>query len=182
MKKSKSYWYRLLFISLMVFSFSAYGENTLHPDVQKMIQANQEPEGVVFEVETLDGDALNKLAGYIKFQVEQVRKSYPSVDIAVVSHGVEEYALQTKKQPENAGLHSLFNNLVSDSEVSLHVCGAVAGLNKLSQEDFPEFVSYSESGMAQINDYKALDYQVIVIKQLSDKQRKTLFETPEKFM
>ena len=81
MKKSKSYWYRLLFISLMVFSFSAYGENTLHPDVQKMIQANQEPEGVVFEVETLDGDALNKLAGYIKFQVEQVRKAYPSVDL-----------------------------------------------------------------------------------------------------
>lgn len=62
--------------------------------------------------------------------------------------------------------------------VSLHVCGAVAGLKGLEQEDFPSFVS--ASGLAQLNDYKVLDYTVVVVKALNNKQRKALFERKEK--
>lgn len=156
--------------------------DSVHPDVAALIQAGEAPEGVVFDIETLDKNALNELTAFVVKQVELVKDKYPDVDVAIVSHGTEEYALQQSAQKEYAPIHDMFNQLVSTKEVSVHVCGAVAGLKGLSQEDFPDFVSYSESGMAQINDYKALDYVVIVIKQLDDKQRKALFETPEKYI
>lgn len=115
-------------------------------------------------------------------QVKLVKRAYPAVDIAVVSHGAEEFALQKSASTEYADVHNLFNNLVSTQGVSIHVCGAVGGLKQLTQEDFPEFVSYSASGMAQVNDYKSLGYSVVVIKELNKQQRKQLFETPERYL
>lgn len=175
-------WKYLLATMLLLFSTNIAASAGVHPDVKTMVQAEEAPEGVVFEVETLEENALAELAEYIKVQVEEVKKAFPDVDIAVVSHGVEEYSLQTKNQAKQASMHNLFNQLVSQQDVSLHVCGAVAGLGNLSQEDFPDYVSYSDSGMAQINDYKALGYQVVVIKQLTEKQRKALFTEPEKYL
>ena len=154
----------------------------IHPQVEQLISANVEPEGVVFDIETLDSEALQSLTSYVLSQVDLVKKAYPDVDIAIVSHGAEEFALQTTAQNKYAEIHSLFNELVSSEGVSVHVCGAVGGLKQLTQEDFPDFVSYSASGMAQINDYKALGYSVIVIKELNQQERKQLFETPEKFL
>lgn len=167
---------------LLAYTGIAYSSEQTHPDVERLINSGQEPEGIVFEIETLDANALVEQVSYIKSLVEKVKKRYPEVDVAVVSHGTEEYALQKSESNKNAELHNVFNQMVNQSDVSVHVCGAIAGLNKLSQEDFPEFVSYSESGLAQINDYKALDYEIIVIKQLTSKQRKALFEQPEKFI
>lgn len=156
--------------------------NPIHADVQKLLDSQNPPDGVVFDIETLDKNALQDLAGYVKNQIELLKQKYPEVDIAIVSHGTEEYALQTRQQDSQASLHNTFNRLVSDQGVSIHVCGAVAGLNNLSQDDFPDYVTYSDSGMAQINDYKALGYKVIVIKQLTEQQRKDLFERPEAFI
>lgn len=153
----------------------------VHPDVKTMLESSEPPEGVVFDIETLDENALTELAPYVREQIRLVKQRYPDVDIAVVSHGAEEFALQKGAAKQHADLHSMFSQL-SGQDVSIHVCGAVGGLKKLTQEDFPEFVSYSESGMAQINDYKALDYTIIGIKQLNDKQRKDLFEHSEKYL
>ena len=153
----------------------------VHPEVKAMLDNPEPPEGVVFDIETLDENALKELAPYVREQIKLVKQKYPDVDIAVVSHGAEEFALQKGAAKENADLHSMFSQL-SGEDISIHVCGAVGGLKKLTKEDFPEFVSYSESGLAQINDYKALDYTVIGIKQLNDKQRKDLFEHSDKYL
>jgi len=159
----------------------AVTQKSIHPDLEILLQAGETPEGVVFEIETLDENALNELTSYVVKQVSLVKDKYPDVDVAIVSHGTEEYALQRTSKNEYAPIHDMFNQLVSSQNVSVHVCGAVAGLKGLTQEDFPDFVSYSDSGMAQINDYKALGYNVIVIKQLQEQQRKSLFENPEKY-
>ena len=182
MKKSKLGYKTLLVMTFLTFVTSSFAAEKIHPDVKALIALNIEPEGVVFDVETLDEHALTKLAEYIKRQVAEVKKAFPEVDIAVVSHGVEEYALQTANQEKQSNLHNVFSGLVKNQDVSVHVCGAVAGLKNLSQEDFPDYVSYSASGMAQINDYKALGYQIIVIKQLNDQQRKDLFKKPQNYI
>jgi len=179
-----------LFVSL--FSAAAQAQTQIsgntnsfdkpHPEVANLIAQNVEPAGVVFEIETLDSEALKTLVPYVVEQVKLVKHKFPDLDIAIVSHGTEEFALQNKSQEKYAGLHNTLSKLVADKGVSMHVCGAVAGLKKLGQEDFPDFVSYSESGLAQINDYKALDYKIIVINQLSNKQRKALFEKPNKYL
>ncbi len=152
-----------------------------HPQVQQVLEASQPPEGLVFDIETLDPQALQELTPFIVRQIKAIKAQFPDVDIAVVSHGVEEVALTKTAQTQFSGLHTMFDQLVQQQDVSLHVCGAVAGLTQLTQEDFSDFVSYSDSGMAQINDYKALGYQVIAIKQLNKQQRDELFKTPEKY-
>lgn len=179
----QSFQFILLALLLTFISVSVQADaSNIHPHVQKILDQTDVPEGVVFDIETLDSEALNSLAPYVIQQIELIRKRYPDVDIAVVTHGAEEFALQKQAQSQNADLHAMFNQLVTDQSVSVHVCGAVGGLKNLTREDFPEFVSYSDSGMAQLNDYKALGYQVVVIKQLSEKERKALFETPKKFI
>lgn len=172
----------VLNLSLLNFAVAADSFPKVHPVVEKMLAQTEPPEGVVFDIETLESNSLDKLAPYVREQIMLLKKKFPDVDIAVVSHGLEEFALQAKAQQENAGLHDMFNSLVQDQDVSVHVCGAIGGLKNLTQEDFPEFVSYSESGLAQINDYKALDYTIVPIRQLSDKQRKDLFEHKEKYI
>jgi len=177
---------RRLAVAMMVFWVAAVVQAAEpladpHPRVAELIDAGEAPFGVVFDIETLDAEALPRLADYVSQQVERLRAHYPDTDIAVISHGAEEQALSRKAAEDNADLHNTFSQLVASQSVSMHVCGAVAGLAGLEAEDFPEFVSFSVSGMAQLNDYKALGYEVISIESLSDAQREALFEAPEQY-
>ena len=149
--------------------------SNVESQIESLLSASETPEGVVFDIETMDPLALQKITPYLLEQVKRVKAAYPESHIAVVSHGVEEYALTSKANVEFSSMHSLLNKMVLEQEVSLHVCGAVAGLKGLEREDFPGFVSFSASGQAQLNDYKALDYVVIVVEVLKDHQRKQLF-------
>lgn len=177
---------RFFMLWLMVIAFPVSAQMPpIHPQVQALLDQSESPEGVVFEIETLNANALSKLSDYVRRQIGHIREVYPEVDIAVVSHGTELFALQNqavRNSGQNRTLHQNFERLVGEEAVSLHVCGAVAGLDRLTREDFPAFVSYSASGIAQINDYKALGYAVVVIRQLTEKQRKALFETPEDYL
>jgi intracellular sulfur oxidation DsrE/DsrF family protein len=181
-----------VFAFLISFSVNALAESVSdkhptsleenHPQVQMILDSSIAPEGVVFEIETLDAVALQNLTPFVLQQINLIKAVFPEVDIAVVSHGVEEFALLKQSQSQFAGLHQLLNDLVAQKGVSVHVCGAVAGLKALAQEDFPDFVSFSASGMAQVNDYKALGYTIVNIQTLAPQQRKQLFEQPEQFI
>ncbi|WP_235584689.1 DsrE family protein [Thiomicrospira sp. WB1] len=152
-----------------------------HPKVAALIEAEQAPFGVVFDIETLDSDALPRLAEYVRRQIERLQSHYPDADIAVISHGAEEQALSKEAAERESALHATFSGLVEEQGVSMHVCGAVAGLKGLDASDFPDFVTFSPSGMAQLNDYKALGYDVVTIEALNEAQRKALFETPQRY-
>lgn len=185
--KQFSWMMALLGLLLLVVSLNCEGQNTdqpmpkIAPMVEKILAANEAPDGVVFDIETLDAQALTKYAPYVRDQIQLIRQKYPDVDIAVVTHGTEEFALQKQAKGQQS-LHNLFDKLVQDEGVSVHVCGAVAGLKKLTQEDFPSFVSFSASGMAQLNDYKAIGYTVVPIRQLNKQQRTDLFERPKAYL
>jgi len=181
-------WILVLFaMALMVVSINSEGQKTsksppeIAPEVQQILVLNEEPDGIVFDIETLDVNALPEYAPYVRDQILLIRKKFPNVDIAVVTHGAEEFALQKQAKGQQK-LHNLFNQLVQDEDVSIHVCGAVAGLKKLSQEDFPDFVSFSASGLAQLNDYIAIGYTLVPIRQLNKQQRKDLFEQPKDYL
>ncbi|WP_029407689.1 DsrE family protein [Thiomicrorhabdus sp. Milos-T2] len=174
-------------LALMVVSVNCKAEQTdkslpkMAPEVQQILALNEEPDGIVFDIETLDVNALPEYAPFVRDQIMLIRQKFPNVDIAVVTHGAEEFALQKQAKGQQK-LHNLFNQLVQEEEVSIHVCGAVAGLKKLSQEDFPDFVSFSASGMAQLNDYIAIGYTVVPIRQLNKQERKDLFEQPKDYL
>jgi intracellular sulfur oxidation DsrE/DsrF family protein len=174
-------WLALMLVSWLPWASYAESLPDPHPEVAQLMAGDRTPFGVVFDIETLDAQALPGLADYVSRQIGHLQARFPNADIAVISHGAEEQALSKQAAEDETDLHSTFSQLVNDQGVSVHVCGAVAGLKGLEASDFPEFVTFSPSGMAQLNDYKALGYDVITIQSLSEDQRKALFDSPIRY-
>jgi intracellular sulfur oxidation DsrE/DsrF family protein len=176
----------LMLVALLFYTVSLWAggqqPNEVRSQMTKLLNSAEPPEGVVFDIETLDANALESVNKYVLNLVKEVKAKFPEVDVVLISHGAEEFALLKSNEASYQGLHDTFAQLVNTQNVSLHVCGAVAGLKKVGQDDFPDFVSYSESGLAQLNDYKAIGYTVITIHALELEQRKELFEHSEKYI
>ncbi len=147
----------LCMMSLPVFAGAASDK------VQEIIQSEEEPAGVVFEIVTGNNEALEWALPQTQNYIEKLKQRFPDMPVAIVTHGREQFALQAIKQDDNQKVHSLTQQLVRDG-VNLHVCGTYAGWKGLTEEDFPDYVNVSAAGPAQINDYTAVGYVKVVIK------------------
>ena len=134
--------------------------------VEAILAGTSAPTGVVFEIVEADEDALRELLPQLRRAIQQIRARFPQTEFAVVSHGREEFALQSQYQGEYAELHQQVRALVAD-EVPVHVCETHAGWYGITAEDFPEYVNVAPTGPGQIRLYQELDYQLIVME-LSD--------------
>jgi intracellular sulfur oxidation DsrE/DsrF family protein len=132
-------------------------------DVDRLLTRPEAPEGVVFEIAEADEDALEELLPRVRRAIEKIRARFPQTNFAVVSHGREEFALQSKYQAENAEIHQQVQSLVSD-DVPVHVCETHAGWYGVSAEDFPEYVNVAPTGPGQISLYQELGYELIVVE------------------
>lgn len=88
---------------------------------------------------------------------------FPQTEFAIVSHGREEFALQSKYRTENAEIHQQVQSLVSD-DVPVHVCETHAGWYGVSAEDFPEYVNVAPTGPGQVRLYQELGYELIIVE------------------
>ena len=131
--------------------------------VEALLATGEPPAGVVFDVSTGDDDALVELLPRLKADIERLRARYPDLPVAIVTHGTEQFALTRDNRDENAGLHAITEELVTDRDVDIHVCGTHAGWFDVLPEDFPDYVDVAAAGPAQVNDYRALDYVLIVL-------------------
>lgn len=131
--------------------------------VEALLAAEEAPAGVVFDVSTGDEDALVELLPRLKADIERLRTRFPDLPVAIVTHGTEQFALTQDNRDSNPGLHAITEELVTDKDVDVHVCGTHAGWYDVLPEDFPDYVDVAAAGPAQINDYRALDYVLIVL-------------------
>ena len=132
-------------------------------DLERLLALPEAPEGVVFEIVETDEDALEELLPRVRRAIEKIRARFPQTSFAVVSHGREEFALQSKYQAENAEIHRQVQSLVSE-DVPVHVCETHAGWYGVSAEDFPEYVNVAPTGPGQVNLYQELEYELIVVE------------------
>ena len=151
----------LLFSFLI--SFFAVTAQANDQAVQDVLNMKEEPDGVVFEIATGREAGLKWALPQVKDYIKQLRKRFPDMHIAVVTHGREQFSLQKDKKKKNAKVHSLTQQLVADG-VALHVCGTHAEWRGITEEDFPDYVDVSATGPAQINDYKSLGYILIEVE------------------
>lgn len=93
-----------------------------------------------------------------------MRERFKDLPNAIVTHGREQFALTNKNQLANRSEHQNIRALMQDSKIQIHVCGTLAGWHGLSTKGFPDYVNVFATGPAQINDYKALDYLLLVIR------------------
>lgn len=128
--------------------------------VEQILSADSPPPGIVFEIVEGDEDALAGLLPRLRDDIERLHDRFPGLEIAVVSHGGEQFALQSKHRDNHVQIHAQVQSLVT-SDVSVYVCGAHAGWYGVTPEDFPDYVNVAPSGPAQINQYRELDYLVI---------------------
>lgn len=155
--------YILSVITFLTLSCSAFASENYQAQVEKLIAADTAPEGVVFEIVDRDQHYLDWALPEVARMVKQLREKFPQLDIAVVTHGSEQFALTKKNLGGNAALSNSLDSLL-DKNVPVHVCGTFAEWKGVSPEEFSERVNVAAAGPAQINDYKSLGYLKIRIE------------------
>jgi len=131
--------------------------------VDDILKQQHAPPGVVFEIVSGQPKLLDKLLPHLKTDIKRLRKRFPDLSIAIVSHGLEQFALTTKNRQDSKTAHNLVQQLVNEREIKVHICETFASWQGISAEDFPDYVNVSPAGPAQINDYLELDYELITL-------------------
>lgn len=170
MQSKISYIFFFLFsilFSQAAFSLESTLESTQEPaqtatqQVKNILSLKEAPTGIVFEIVTGAENSLKWALPQTKKHIATLRKRFPNVDIAIVTHGNEQFALTTKNNKKYKKVHSLTQQLTQEDNIPLHVCGTFASWNNISEEEFPEYVDVTAAGPATINDYIALGYILI---------------------
>jgi len=145
---------------LLIPSISFAKDPTNITDLLKLEKA---PAGVVIEIVTWGGDNLQWALPQSKKYISKLRKKFPKLAVAIVTHGAEQFALTKDEEKDNKEVHQLVQSFGND-DVPVHVCETFAGWRGLTADDFPSYVNVAAAGPAQVNDYIALGYELIVIK------------------
>jgi intracellular sulfur oxidation DsrE/DsrF family protein len=150
-----------LFQVLIVFiCFNSFS----HADeIDNIINSTEPPDGVVFEIAESSESDLRVLLPKVKLAINKIRSKFPAMQFAVVSHGREEFSLQTKHQSEYAKVHKNVLSLVND-DVPVHVCETYASWYGVTPEDFPDYVDVAPTGPGQISLYEELGYYLVRIE------------------
>jgi len=153
----------LLFFTGFLLTFTVTA-STHGDQVDRLLAMAQAPAGVVFEIASGDAKALQWAIPQIQQYTQTLRKKFPGLDVAVVTHGREQFALQTTNQGEYQKVHDSVKDLSTKDNVPVHICQTFASWNGVEAEDFPEYVTVSTTGPQQVNDYIDLGYTLIKLR------------------
>ena len=132
-------------------------------EVNEILAMEQSPLGVVFEIVEGDGDALEWAIPTANHYVSLLRKRFPDIGLAVVSHGSEQFGLMKSNQEKKAEVHKTVLSLVAN-DVPVHVCGTHASWRGKEASDFPEYVDVAPAGPTEIKNYEEMGYIKIVLE------------------
>ncbi|GMR16548.1 MAG: hypothetical protein BMS9Abin31_0891 [Gammaproteobacteria bacterium] len=149
-----------LILSNLIFSQASFASNP-EEKIEHLISLKQAPAGVVFEIVTGSDNSLEWALPKTQQFIKKIRARFPKLDIAIVTHGNEQFALKSTNNKKYKKVHSLTQQLLQKDNVPLHVCGTFASWKNVSEEEFPEYVVVAAAGPATINDYISLGYTLI---------------------
>ena len=155
--------YCLLVICLVLASPLTHAGKYSHPHIDRIVAADGPPEGVVFELVFWDDNTWTWAAPMISDLRAQLQNRFPGLDVAIVSHGGEQFQLTRSRIGEQPEAISQLLSL-ADEGVNLHVCGGHSSWYDIPDSEYIDIVDVSPSGPAQVNDYLALGYRLIVLR------------------
>lgn len=132
--------------------------------VEALLAAEQAPEGVVFEIASGDPESLKWALPRIQGYVTRLRNRFPELEIAVVSHGREQFALTRDRRDSAPEVHNQVQGLVRDQNVPVHVCETYAEHHGVGAEQFPDYVQVAAAGPAQVRAYQELGYTLVKVR------------------
>ena len=154
---------RPLFKTLLLFLSLLAASGVPAASIDTILADEEPPAGVVFEIVGGEPGELGDLLATVKRNISELRARFPGIPVAVVTHGREQFDLTEDNRRSRARAHSLVRELVDSNGIEVHVCGTHAEWEGKTPEDFPDYVNVSAAGPAQINDYAALGYEVIIL-------------------
>ncbi|NOR42216.1 MAG: hypothetical protein GQ572_02695 [Gammaproteobacteria bacterium] len=154
---------KISFNLCLVLASLFFSSTVLAADVVTLLQEKQAPAGVVFEIVSDDEDYLEELLPTLKEDIKKLRKRFPGLPIAVVSHGKEQFSLIKTNSKVEQTTPSLVKDLVKSNDIDFHVCETHASWYGVTAEDFPDYINVSPAGPVQINDYEELGYELVVL-------------------
>lgn len=140
------------FVALLLMTTHVNAES-----LNDVLRLEESPVGVVIEVMKADGNALHEHLVEVRAASDAIRRKFPELPIAIVSHGYEQFALTSANAGKYRTLHEEVKDLVNN-DIDVHVCGTHASWYDIAPEDYPEFIDVTHAGPAQINDYLNIGY------------------------
>ena len=153
----------LPFLVVLVWVLPVAAEEFRDADVDRLLAASEAPDGVVFELISWDDKTWTWASPMIRDLREQLKQRFPDIDVAVVSHGGEQFQLTRQREDEQPQAIAQLASLTGEG-VDLHVCGTHSYWNDVPEDAYLDFVDVSPSGPAQINDYIRLGYTHILLQ------------------
>ena len=89
--------------------------------VQALLALKSPPPGVVFEI-VAPADGLAWAIPKVQNYASALRQKFPGIKLVVVSHGREQFALQTQKRVVHKSIHDEVRRLVAVEGVKVQVC------------------------------------------------------------
>jgi len=152
---------RGLFLCLLM---GLAGPVAAQPEVDELIAAGEAPPGVVFEIVESEEDALAWALPRVVAMTERLRRHYPDLPVAIVSHGPEQFGLlDSNRGDEFDRIHAEAEGL-GGNDIDLHICGVHAGWYGHDEDDFPAYVDVAVSGPAQMRDYENFGYVLVPLR------------------
>ena len=152
-------------IILSFFMISTFGLFSKASQIEDILTLNEEPPGVVFELIESTGYAWTWAAPKIRSYVSQLREKFPNIDLAIVSHGREQFSLTKKSTSSITEEVSILQNINKKDSVDISVCGSHSLWFNVSRENYLPFINVAESGPALINDYKNLGFIIVLLEE-----------------
>lgn len=150
-----------IILSLLILSSSSFASS--HKEqINKLLASNEAPEGIVFELLTWGDNTWKWAAPLIADYRNQLRKKFPDIDVAIVSHGGEQFQLMKSVEDQQSKAIKQLRELGNEG-VDIHVCGVHSGWEDVPDTAYIEIVDVSASGPAQVNDYIKLGYVRVLI-------------------
>lgn len=155
--------FTLFLSSLTIPQISLAADVDANQQIEDILSAKEAPAGIVFEIVTGESNSLEWALPEVQNHIKELRSRFPKLEIAIVTHGSEQFALKEIDEKKYKKVHSLTQQLVQKDHIPLHVCGTYAGWKNITEEEFPDYVDVAASGPATINDYISLGYTLIKI-------------------
>ena len=121
------------------------------------------PAGVVFEVISSDEGRLADVAPAIGDYARRLRERFPGIEVAVVTHGAEQFSLLSESAGQYQALHTEIRSLIETRDVPVYVCGNHASWREKTASDFPDFVKVAPSAGGQLDHYQTRGFVLIVL-------------------
>jgi len=155
--------FKLFLFSLFCF-FSISVTASDKQEVDRILALEKAPVGVVFElIGRENGKYLPEGLKKIEAYKIQLKRAFPDIKVAVVTHGAEQFELTKDNAIKQSKTHDIVKRITAE-DVPVHVCSTHASWRGKTENDFPGYVLASSGAGSQMQEYQDQGYTLVTIK------------------